>query len=137
MKCPRFAFEQFATANPQLTTQMKSVGESMAIGRTFQEAFQKALRALEVGRAGWTVGAIPQDDRLLDESVESLKGALRQPTPERVFQLKRGIEAGMSSGTLHELTGIDPGSWIRCRSSSPRSGHLKARQKLTARRSTG
>jgi carbamoyl-phosphate synthase large subunit len=108
VKCPRFAFEKFANANPQLTTQMKSVGESMAIGRTFKEAFQKALRALEVGRAGWTVGAIPQDDRLLDDSIESLKGALRQPTPERVFQLKRGIEAGMSSATLHELTGIDP-----------------------------
>jgi len=108
VKCPRFAFEKFANANPQLTTQMKSVGESMAIGRTFKEAFQKALRALEVGRAGWTVGSIPQDDRLLDESVESLKGALRQPTPERVFQLKRGIEAGMTSETLHDLTGIDP-----------------------------
>jgi carbamoyl-phosphate synthase large subunit len=108
VKCPRFAFEKFANANPQLTTQMKSVGESMAIGRTFKEAFQKALRALEVGRAGWTIGSIPQDDRLLDDSIESLKGALRQPTPERVFQLKRGIEAGMSSAILHELTGIDP-----------------------------
>src|SRR5688572_14425516 len=108
VKCPRFAFEKFANANPQLTTQMKSVGESMAIGRTFKEAFQKALRALEVGRPGWSIGEFPQDDRLPDESIESLKGALRQPTPERVFQLKRGIEAGMSTETLHELTGIDP-----------------------------
>src|SRR5688572_394579 len=108
VKCPRFAFEKFANANPRLTTQMKSVGESMAIGRTFKEAFQKALRALEVGRPGWAIGSIPQDDRLPDESIEALKGALRQPTPERIFQLKRGIEGGMSSDTLHELTGIDP-----------------------------
>src|SRR5688500_10472595 len=108
VKCPRFAFEKFQNANPQLTTQMKSVGESMAIGRTFKEAFQKALRALEVGRAGWTIGSIPQDDRLPDESIESLKGALRQPTPEQVFQRKRGIQAGMSTAVLHELTGIDP-----------------------------
>src|SRR5687768_9391947 len=108
VKCPRFAFEKFANANPQLTTQMKSVGEAMSIGRTFKEAFQKALRALEVGRAGWTVGTIPQDDRLADESIEALRGSLRQATPERVFQLKRAIEAGMSSAMLHEMTGIDP-----------------------------
>ena len=108
VKCPRFAFEKFPNANPRLTTQMKSVGESMAIGRTFKEAFQKALRALETGRPGWAVGAVLQDDRLPDDSVEALKGALRQPTPERIFQLKRGIEAGMSTGILHELTGIDP-----------------------------
>src|SRR6202022_1985820 len=57
VKCPRFAFEKFRAANPRLTTQMKSVGESMAIGRTFKEAFQKALRALEPGRPGWTTGA--------------------------------------------------------------------------------
>src|SRR5688572_21051627 len=108
VKCPRFAFEKFANANPQLTTQMKSVGESMAIGRTFKEALQKGLRALETGRPGWAIGAVLQDDRLPDDSIEALKGALRQPTPERVFQLKRGIEAGMSTETLHELTGIDP-----------------------------
>src|SRR5688500_15633659 len=89
VKCPRFAFEKFASADPGLTTQMKSVGESMAIGRTFKEAFQKGLRALEIGRSGWEVGARPQDDRLKDDSPEALRGALRQPTPERVFQVKR------------------------------------------------
>src|SRR6478609_3568342 len=57
VKAPRFAFEKFPSASPMLTTQMKSVGESMSIGRTFKEAFQKSLRALEVGRPGWTVGA--------------------------------------------------------------------------------
>ncbi len=108
VKCPRFAFEKFANANPRLTTQMKSVGESMAIGRTFKEALQKSLRALEVGRPGWAIGSIPQDDRLLDDSAESLRGALRQPTPERIFQLKRGMQAGMACDELNELTGIDP-----------------------------
>ncbi|MBV9880122.1 MAG: carbamoyl-phosphate synthase large subunit, partial [Gemmatirosa sp.] len=108
VKCPRFAFEKFAAADPRLTTQMKSVGESMAIGRTFKEAFQKALRALETGRAGWEIGAAPADDRLADESVEALRGMLRQPTPERVFQIKRALLAGMSIDELHELTAVDP-----------------------------
>src|SRR5580704_6501024 len=108
VKAPRFAFEKFATADPRLTTQMKSVGESMAIGRTFKEAFQKGLRALESGRIGWVVGTTPADDRLSDESVEALRGALRQPTPERVFQIKRAIIAGIPLGDLHEITGVDP-----------------------------
>jgi carbamoyl-phosphate synthase large subunit len=108
VKCPRFAFEKFASADPGLTTQMKSVGESMAIGRTFKEAFQKGLRALEIGRPGWTEGARPQDDRLTDETVEVLRGALRRPTPERVFQIKRALRSGMSIEQIHELTMIDP-----------------------------
>jgi carbamoyl-phosphate synthase large subunit len=87
---------------------MKSVGEAMSIGRTFKEAFQKAMRALEVGRPGWTVGSRPLDDRLRDESIETLRGALRQPTPERIFQVKRGFLLGMDVPELHELTGIDP-----------------------------
>jgi carbamoyl-phosphate synthase large subunit len=108
VKCPRFAFEKFTNVSPQLTTQMKSVGESMAIGRTFKEAFQKGLRALESGRSGWTIGSRPLDDRLPDESIEALRGALRQPTPERVFQVKRAIMAGVTTDQLHELTAIDP-----------------------------
>ncbi len=108
VKCPRFAFEKFASANPRLTTQMKSVGEAMAIGRTFKEALQKALRALESGRAGWVVGATPADDRLPDDTLESLRGALRQPTPERIFQIKRALARGMSVAELYELTAIDP-----------------------------
>jgi carbamoyl-phosphate synthase large subunit len=107
VKCPRFAFEKFARANPYLTTQMKSVGESMAIGRTFKEAFQKGLRALETGRAGWAVGDRPQDDRLPDDTIEALRGALRQPTPERIFQIKRALGAGMSVDDLYDLTRID------------------------------
>jgi carbamoyl-phosphate synthase large subunit len=108
VKCPRFAFEKFAAADPRLTTQMKSVGESMAMGRTFKEAFQKGLRALENGRTGWVVGATPADDRLADDSLETLRAALRQPTPERVFQIKRALLAGLSVAEVHELTAVDP-----------------------------
>ncbi|MDB4885104.1 MAG: Carbamoyl-phosphate synthase large subunit glutamine-dependent [Gemmatimonadetes bacterium] len=108
VKVPRFAFEKFANASPLLTTQMKSVGEAMSIGRTFKEAFQKALRALETGRPGWTIGKRLDDDRLGDDTIETLRGALRQPTPERIYQVKRGFLAGMGTEELHELTGIDP-----------------------------
>src|SRR5712672_1921052 len=108
VKCPRFAFEKFRAANPRLTTQMKSVGESMAIGRTFKEAFQKALRALETGRPGWSVATTLADDRLENESLGSLRGALRQPTPERIFQVKRALQAGITIEEVNELTGIDP-----------------------------
>jgi carbamoyl-phosphate synthase large subunit len=108
VKCPRFAFEKFPNVSPQLTTQMKSVGESMAIGRTFKEALQKGLRALESGRAGWVIGARPQDDRLADDSIEALRGALRNPTPERIFQIKRAMQAGMTTAQIHELTAVDP-----------------------------
>jgi carbamoyl-phosphate synthase large subunit len=108
VKCPRFAFEKFSAANPQLTTQMKSVGESMAIGRTFKEALQKGLRALETGRPGWATAPRISDDRLTDDTLEALRGALRQPTPERIFQIKRGLEAGLDVHELYELTRIDP-----------------------------
>jgi carbamoyl-phosphate synthase large subunit len=107
VKVPRFAFEKFPSASPLLTTQMKSVGEAMAIGRTFKEAFQKALRALETGRPGWTVGQRLIDDRLADDSLEALRGALRQPTPERIYQVKRGFLLGMTVEELYELTNID------------------------------
>ena len=108
VKCPRFAFEKFAAADPRLTTQMKSVGESMAIGRTFKEALQKGLRALETNRAGWDVGPRLIDDRLADDSLETLRGALRQPTPERIFQIKRGMMAGLSDADLASITAVDP-----------------------------
>jgi carbamoyl-phosphate synthase large subunit len=108
VKVPRFAFEKFPNANPYLTTQMKSVGEAMAIGRTFKEAFQKGLRALETGRSGWTVAPRLLDDRLADESLETLRGALRQPTSERIFQVKRALDRGLSPAEVYELTAIDP-----------------------------
>ncbi|HEV2642343.1 MAG TPA: carbamoyl-phosphate synthase large subunit, partial [Candidatus Elarobacter sp.] len=108
VKVPRFAFEKFTAADPGLTTQMKSVGESMAIGRTFKEAFQKGLRALETGRSGWELGARLSDDRLADDSMETLRAALRQPTPERIFQVKRALLAGFAVADVFELTHIDP-----------------------------
>src|ERR1043166_7313364 len=108
VKIPRFAFEKFPNASPYLTTQMKSVGEAMAIGRTFKEAFQKGLRALETGRTGWTTATRPIDDGLPDDTLQALNGALRQPTPERIFQVKRALERGMSIADVYELTAIDP-----------------------------
>jgi carbamoyl-phosphate synthase large subunit len=108
VKCPRFAFEKFVASDPRLTTQMKSVGESMAIGRTFKEAFQKALRALETGRPGWAIGATPSEDRLADDAPSTLRAALRQPTPERVFQLKRAMLASFTVEEIHELSAVDP-----------------------------
>src|SRR5437764_6610636 len=108
VKVPRFAFEKFPTADFRLTTQMKSVGEAMAIGRTFKEAFQKGLRALEIGRPGWVVGGSLAEDRLTSDSPEDLRVALRTATPERVFQIKRALLAGVSVDEVAQASGIDP-----------------------------
>ncbi len=108
VKIPRFAFEKFPTADPRLTTQMKSVGEVMAIGRTFKEALQKGLRGLEIDRPGWVVGPTLADDRLADTSPETLLAALRTPTPERIFQLKHALVAGIDAETISSASGIDP-----------------------------
>jgi len=108
VKVPRFAFEKFPTADFRLTTQMKSVGEAMAIGRTFKEAFQKGLRALEIGRPGWVVGGSLAEDRLTSDSREDLRVALRTATPERVFQIKRALLAGVSVDEVAQASGIDP-----------------------------
>ncbi|HEY6059383.1 MAG TPA: carbamoyl-phosphate synthase large subunit [Gemmatimonadales bacterium] len=108
VKVPRFAFEKFPTADFRLTTQMKSVGEAMAIGRTFKEAFQKGLRALEAGRSGWVVGQTLGDDRLTSDAAEDLRVALRTPTPERIFQVKRALAAGLSVDAITQASGIDP-----------------------------
>ena len=110
VKVPRFTFEKFPQADPVLTTQMKSVGEAMAIGRTFKEAMQKALRSLETGRAGF--GADGKDapplrpDGSLDE--EMLENMIRVPTAERIFSLRHTLLAGWSVARIHEATGIDP-----------------------------
>jgi carbamoyl-phosphate synthase large subunit len=108
VKVPRFAFEKFSGADPTLTTQMKSVGESMAIGRTFKEAFQKGLRALETGRHGWDVGARPADDRVADDTMSAVQSALARPVPERIFQIKRALQLGMSIDELFNRTKVDP-----------------------------
>jgi carbamoyl-phosphate synthase large subunit len=108
VKIPRFAFEKFPSADPTLGVQMKAVGEVMAIGRTFKQAWQKGLRGLEIDRSGWETGARPKDDGLPDDSLDALRTALHRPTAERPFQLKRAMLAGMELDELHELTRIDP-----------------------------
>ncbi len=102
-KIPRFAFEKFPGSLPTLTTQMKSVGEAMAIGRTFQESFQKALRSLETGRAGW---GCDRAEKL--PSLEQIRSGLRTPNPERIFTVHQAMQMGMSVEEIYELTAIDP-----------------------------
>jgi carbamoyl-phosphate synthase large subunit len=108
VKVPRFAFEKFPTADPTLGVQMKAVGEVMAIGRTFKQAWQKGFRGLEVDRAGWELAARAIDDGLLDDARDTLRSALRRPTAERPFQIKRAFEAGFSIHEIADLTAIDP-----------------------------
>ncbi|MEX2473370.1 MAG: carbamoyl-phosphate synthase large subunit [Gemmatimonadota bacterium] len=107
VKLPRFAFEKFPGADDTLTVQMKSVGQTMAIGRTFRSAWQKGFRGLEIGRTGWTTGARLKDDGLEAGDAESLLTAMRRPTTERPFQLKRAFEAGLSIETIYQATKID------------------------------
>jgi len=102
-KVPRFAFEKFPGSEPVLTTQMKSVGEAMAIGRTFNESFQKALRSLETGRAGWGC-----DIKEKLPSGDQIRAHLRTPNPERIFAVRHAMQLGMSIEEIYELTGIDP-----------------------------
>jgi carbamoyl-phosphate synthase large subunit len=108
VKFPRFAFEKFPAADPTLGVQMKAVGETMAIGRTFKQAWQKGLRGLEIDRDGWEVGRRLDDDGLVDDQPETLRAALRRPTAERAFQLKHALQQGFTLAELHDLTGIDP-----------------------------
>lgn len=102
-KIPRFAFEKFPGSEPYLTTQMKSVGEAMAIGRTFQESFQKALRSLEIGRAGW---GCDHDEKL--PTLAQVRSNLRTPNPERIFAVRHAMQLGMTVEEIYELTSIDP-----------------------------
>ncbi len=108
VKIPRFAFEKFPQADPTLGVQMKAVGEVMAIGRTFSQAWLKGFRALENDRVGWVPADDPADDRLSDEELESMRSAIRTPTPERPFQLYRALDAGVSVDELAERSHIDP-----------------------------
>jgi carbamoyl-phosphate synthase large subunit len=99
VKIPRWAFEKFADASPLLGTQMKSVGEVMAIGRTFKEALQKGLRGLEIGASGFS-----RTD--LDDS--RIKEKLLSPDPDRIFYVKRALDLGWEHAEIHRMTGIDP-----------------------------
>lgn len=84
VQIPRFAFEKFPGAKAELTTQMKSVGEAMAMGRTFQESFQKALRSLETGLAGWSL-----PPRWKRRTRQELEYQMRVPNPERMVVIKQ------------------------------------------------
>ncbi len=104
VKIPRWTFEKFPQTEDLLGTEMKSVGETMAIGRTFKEAFQKGLRSLEIGRAGF--GADGKDLDVTDRAV--MEHRLRVPNSQRVFYLKAALDADWSISELYDLTGIDP-----------------------------
>jgi carbamoyl-phosphate synthase large subunit len=98
-KFPRFAFEKFPEADPTLTTQMKSVGEVMAIGRTFKESLQKALRSLEIGSYGL-------ED--LSDDIKTIKSKLKTPNAERIWYIAQALRAGMPIQEIYDLTWIDP-----------------------------
>src|SRR2546422_4055049 len=103
VKVPRFTFEKFPQADATLTTQMKSVGEAMAIGRTFKEALQKALRSLEIKRFG-LIG----DGNEKQVDAETLRLKLAVPNAERIFYIGQAFQSGMSVDDVFELTKIDP-----------------------------
>lgn len=102
-KVPRFAFEKFPGATGTLTTQMRSVGEAMAIGRTFVQSFQKALRSLETGRHGWSFDG---KDKLV-KTRDEMETILRVPTPDRVFFIRQAFDMGMSEEEIHDISGYD------------------------------
>src|SRR6187200_951064 len=104
VKIPRWNFEKFPQADRTLTTQMKSVGEAMAIGRTFKEAFMKGVRSLELGRSGLLFAPSSMDD----EDDAALRKRLAMPTDRRIWDLFRAIERGWTVEQLHDITKIDP-----------------------------
>ena len=103
-KIPRFTFEKFGDADARLTTQMKSVGEVMAIGRTFQESLQKALRGLEVGSAGFE----PIVDLEADDSISKIRRDLSTPGAERIWYVGDAFRAGMTVDEVYDSSAIDP-----------------------------
>ncbi len=107
-KIPRWTFEKFPEADPTLTVQMKSVGETMAIGRTFKESLQKALRGLEIGHFGLGGGKKDLWGTPLKPSPDEIRRKLSIPNAERIFYLRYAFKDGASIETVHELTGIDP-----------------------------
>ena len=107
VKTPRWAFEKFPGANTVLTTQMKSVGEAMSIGRTFKEAMQKAIRSLEIGRMGF--GADRKESLETRKlSRQELKNGLITPGVERIFMIRRALRSGMNPTEVSNFSGIDP-----------------------------
>jgi carbamoyl-phosphate synthase large subunit len=104
VKVPRFTFEKFPRTDDILSTSMKSVGETMAIGRTFKEAIQKAIRSLEIGRFGFNDPPANADSEYIDQ----LKLSLTKPNSQRLFQIGEALKLGVSIEEIHKLTYIDP-----------------------------
>ena len=107
-KIPRFAFEKFPEADPTLTTQMKSVGETMAIGRTFKESLQKALRGLEVGAFGLGCDGKDLWGTPQQPTLDEIRYKLAHPNAQRIWYIRYAFKAGMSVEEVNELTSIDP-----------------------------
>jgi carbamoyl-phosphate synthase large subunit len=107
VKIPRFAFEKFPQTDPTLTTQMKSVGEVMAIGRTFKESLQKAIRSLEVDRYGLEPHPSLAEGEP-EETVAAIRERIRRPDAERLWHVADGLRMGISVEELHALTKLDP-----------------------------
>jgi carbamoyl-phosphate synthase large subunit len=105
-KIPRWTFEKFPETPDVLDTQMRSVGETMAIGRTFKESLQKGLRSLEIGRGGWGADGKDMDPAKLTD--QELRQKLQVPNSQRIFYLKAAIDKGYDLEELHKLTRIDP-----------------------------
>jgi len=105
-KIPRFAFEKFEGAEPNLTTSMKSVGEAMSIGRTFPESLQKALRSLETGLDGLDEIRVPQLGE--GDDANALRAAISKPTPERLLYVAQALRHGMPRDEVYNLSKIDP-----------------------------
>ncbi|HEY0792400.1 MAG TPA: carbamoyl-phosphate synthase large subunit [Chthoniobacterales bacterium] len=108
VKVPRFNFEKFPQADATLTTQMKSVGEAMAIGRTFKEALQKALRSLEIGQAGLGAGGKDRQPSNGKWDLEEIRRKLTNASWDRIFFVRYALLAGLTIPQIHDLTGIDP-----------------------------
>ena len=108
VKVPRWTFEKFPEADPTLTTQMKSVGEAMAIGRTFKEAFLKGIRSLELDQSARLFAQTPASSEVAEEDDAMLQRQLVVPTDRRIFAVFRALERGWSVDQIHDLTKIDP-----------------------------
>ena len=129
VKLPRFTFEKFPSANPELTVSMKSVGEVMAIGRTFKEALQKALRSLEIGLTGL-------DDPKHLCSDEELKNKLRVPNALRILYIKQAMKNGYTVSQINKITNIDPWFLENIREIVELEGRIKLELKLNQDKSS-
>jgi carbamoyl-phosphate synthase large subunit len=126
-KVPRFAFEKFPGAEQTLTTSMKSVGEAMAIGRTFQESIQKALRSLETGLNGFDEIAIDGVGRDQSENRSAMRAALGTPTPDRILKVAQAMRLGLPDDQIFAACKIDPWFLAQIRSIVDKESEIKAK----------